>query len=75
MTIRWRAKLARQSHNKVAGVGLLHPLNAWATPNRLVLGQVKVDEKSNEITAVKRNRSSASEALEISSRRKISLLV
>jgi predicted transposase YbfD/YdcC len=25
---------------------------AWATNNRLVLGQVKVDEKSNEITAI-----------------------
>ncbi|MHC5732253.1 MAG: ISAs1 family transposase, partial [Nostoc sp.] len=25
---------------------------AWATTNKLVLGQVKVDEKSNEITAI-----------------------
>jgi len=24
-------------------------VSAWATTNRLVLGQVKVDEKSNEI--------------------------
>ena len=27
-------------------------VRAWATANRLVLGQVKVDEKSNEITAI-----------------------
>ncbi len=27
-------------------------VSAWATENRLVLGQVKVDDKSNEITAI-----------------------
>lgn len=27
-------------------------VGAWATENRLVLGQVKVDKKSNEITAI-----------------------
>lgn len=27
-------------------------VSAWAQGNRLVLGQVKVDEKSNEITAL-----------------------
>ena len=27
-------------------------VSAWATTNKLVLGQVKVDEKSNEITAI-----------------------
>lgn len=45
-------KTARRSHNKGAGIGALHLVSAWATRNRLVLGQVKVDEKSNEITAV-----------------------
>lgn len=30
----------------------LHLVNAWANENGLVLGQVKVDEKSNEITAI-----------------------
>lgn len=45
-------KTARRSHNKGAGVGALHLVSAWATRNRLVLGQIKVDEKSNEITAV-----------------------
>jgi predicted transposase YbfD/YdcC len=27
-------------------------VSAWASANRLVLGQVKVSEKSNEITAI-----------------------
>ena len=27
-------------------------VSTWATENRWVLGQVKVDEKSNEITAI-----------------------
>ena len=27
-------------------------VSAWATRQRLVLGQVKVDKKSNEITAI-----------------------
>ncbi|MGE9986719.1 ISAs1 family transposase, partial [Desulfovibrio sp. SGI.169] len=30
----------------------LHMLNAWAVQNRLVLGQLAVPEKSNEITAM-----------------------
>ena len=30
----------------------MHLVSDWATRNRLTLGQVKVDEKSNEITAV-----------------------
>lgn len=35
-----------------ADQGAIHMVSAWATANRLVLGQVKVDEKSNEITAI-----------------------
>lgn len=34
------------------GSGPVHMVSAWAAQNRLVLGQVKVDEKSNEITAI-----------------------
>ena len=30
----------------------IHLVSAWASQNRLVLGQVKVDDKSNEITAI-----------------------
>lgn len=35
-----------------AGKSPIHLVSAWAAQNRLVLGQIKVDEKSNEITAV-----------------------
>ena len=45
-------KTARRSHNKGTGIKPLHLVSAWASRNRLVLGQIKVDEKSNEITAV-----------------------
>jgi predicted transposase YbfD/YdcC len=35
-----------------ARLGPLHLVSAWATAQRLSLGQVAVDEKSNEITAI-----------------------
>lgn len=34
------------------GKSSIHMVSAWACENNLVLGQVKVDEKSNEITAI-----------------------
>jgi len=34
------------------GKHAIHMVSAWANANRLSLGQVKVDEKSNEITAI-----------------------
>ncbi len=45
-------KSLRHSYDKGAGIGAIHMVSAWATENRLVLGQLKVDEKSNEITAI-----------------------
>jgi len=45
-------KTARGSADRSTGQRPLHLVNAWATSNRLVLGQLKVDKKSNEITAV-----------------------
>lgn len=45
-------KTLRHSYDKGADKGAIHMVSAWATANRLVLGQVKVDEKSNEITAI-----------------------
>ncbi len=45
-------KTIRHSYDQAAGQGAIHMVSAWATQNRLVLGQVKVDEKSNEITAI-----------------------
>jgi hypothetical protein len=35
-----------------AGKTLVHMVSAWANSNNLVLAQRKVDEKSNEITAI-----------------------
>ena len=45
-------KTLRRSYQRSRGKGPLHLVSAWATNNRLTLGQVKVNEKSNEITAV-----------------------
>ena len=45
-------KTVRRSHDRGAGKGAVHMVSAWASANRLVLGQVAVDEKSNEITAI-----------------------
>jgi predicted transposase YbfD/YdcC len=36
------------------GLGALHLVSAWATQNHLSLGQVAVEDKSNEITAIPR---------------------
>ena len=45
-------KKLRRSHDKSQGKAAIHMVSAWATENRLVLGQLKVNEKSNEITAI-----------------------
>lgn len=45
-------KALRRSHDQGAGKGAIHMVNVWASANNLVLGQEKVAEKSNEITAV-----------------------
>lgn len=45
-------KTLRRSHDRSAGTAAIHMVSAWASANRLVLGQVKVDAKSNEITAI-----------------------
>lgn len=45
-------KQARRSHDRTNGKQAIHVISAWATANHLVLGQRKVDEKSNEITAI-----------------------
>lgn len=34
------------------GVRIAHIVNAWCSANNLVIGQVKTDDKSNEITAI-----------------------
>ncbi len=45
-------KTVRRSHDKPLGKSAIHMVSAWASENRLVLGQTKVAEKSNEITAI-----------------------
>jgi predicted transposase YbfD/YdcC len=45
-------KTLRQSYDSADGKGAIHMVSAWASHNRLVLGQCKVDDKSNEITAI-----------------------
>jgi len=45
-------KTLRRSHDHANGKEAIHIVSAWAEKNCLVLGQVKVDEKSNEITAI-----------------------
>jgi len=39
-------KTLRRSHDKTLGKKAIHMVGAWASENRVVLGQVKVDEKS-----------------------------
>lgn len=45
-------KTSRRSHARSHGREPLHTVSAWATRQRLVLGQEAVDSKSNEITAI-----------------------
>ena len=45
-------KQLRRSHDKDKGKSAIYMVSAWANENKLVLGQKKVDEKSNEITAI-----------------------
>lgn len=45
-------KTLRRSFDTELDLSPIHIVSAWASSNRLVLGQIKVDEKSNEITAI-----------------------
>jgi predicted transposase YbfD/YdcC len=45
-------KTLRRTFDRAHGLGALHLVSAWATANGLTLGQVAVDAKSNEITAI-----------------------
>jgi predicted transposase YbfD/YdcC len=47
-------KALRQSFDKASAKSALHMVSAWATANKISLGQVAVAEKSNEITAIPR---------------------
>jgi predicted transposase YbfD/YdcC len=45
-------KALRRSYDTASDKPMIHMVSAWANKNNLVLGQVKVSEKSNEITAI-----------------------
>src|SRR5713101_7025379 len=45
-------KTLRRSFDKGTAKRAIHMVSAWATENGVVLGQRKVDDKSNEITAI-----------------------
>ena len=45
-------KKLRRSHDRTLGKKAIYMVSAWASENRLVLGQRKVDDQSNEITAI-----------------------
>lgn len=45
-------KTLRRSYDKSKDKPAIHMVSAWATTNGLVLGQKKVEDKSNEITAI-----------------------
>jgi predicted transposase YbfD/YdcC len=47
-------KTLRRSFQKAGSSAFVHMVSAWAAGNRMVLGQVKTEEKSNEITAIPR---------------------
>ncbi|MFT6087694.1 MAG: hypothetical protein ACJA11_002960 [Glaciecola sp.] len=45
-------KYLRRSRDKASNKSTIYMVSAWSHDNQLALGQVKVDEKSNEITAL-----------------------
>lgn len=45
-------KTLRRSFDRASKKSAIHMVSAWAEGNQVVLGQVKTDEKSNEITAI-----------------------
>ena len=46
------SKTLRRSHDRNSGKEAIHMVSAWVSENSLVLGQTKVEAKSNEITAI-----------------------
>ena len=45
-------KTLRHSFDQASKKSAIHMVGAWSSANRMVLGQIKVDDKSNEITAI-----------------------
>lgn len=51
-TIAIDGKTLRGSHDKENGKSAIHMVSAWVSDIHLVLGQLKTEDKSNEITAI-----------------------
>lgn len=51
-TVAIDGKTSRRTRDTPIDLSPLHIVSAWSHANHLVLGQVRVDEKSNEITAI-----------------------
>lgn len=51
-TVAIDGKTLRGSHDRTNGKSSVHMISAWASEIRLVLGQLKTHDKSNEITAI-----------------------
>ena len=47
-------KAVRRSHDRYVGKGAIHMVSAWACASGVTLGQISVDRRSNEITAIPR---------------------
>jgi len=45
-------KSLRRSFDSASQTSMLHMVSAWSSENNLVLGQIRTDAKSNEITAI-----------------------
>lgn len=50
--ISFDGQTSRGTANKYSGLSDIHLLNAWSSDNGICIGQLKVDDKSNEITAI-----------------------
>lgn len=50
--ISFDGQTSRGTADKFNGLSGIHLLNAWSSDNGICIGQLKVDDKSNEITAV-----------------------
>ena len=51
-TVSLDGKTLRGSHDRANGKSAIHMVSAWASDINLVLGQLKTDDKSNEINAI-----------------------
>ena len=50
--IAFDGKTLRRSFDTATGLSAIHVVNAWSSENDFCVGQMKVDGKSNEITAI-----------------------